>query len=178
MERAPRQRRSVADLSHDAVVRQPASAGRRALPLRPRCQRAGDRTGRRLLRHRRAPGNVHARHPPPLRTVRGTALDVSSIRDAEWVGARLVAGDTVTEIAAAAGVSRQTAHTWIHRHRLPARTRRRPSDNSLRDLYTTCGSIVSVAAQLDAPTATVHRWLIAAGVELRRPGAPVSARPQ
>jgi transposase-like protein len=106
--------------------------------------------------------------------VRGTALDVSSIRDAEWVGARLVAGDTVTEIAAAAGVSRQTAHTWIHRHRLPGRTRRRPSDNSLRDLYTTCGSIVSVAAQLDAPTATVHRWLIAAGVELRRPGAPAS----
>ena len=107
-----------------------------------------------------------------LSVVRAAAVDVSAIRDADWVRERLGAGDTVSNIAVAAGVSRQTAHTWIQRHRLPPRTPARPSDARLHVLYGEHGSIGRVALQLEMPAATVHRWLIAAGVTLRRPGAP------
>ena len=99
-------------------------------------------------------------------------MDMSMIRDPGWVRERLDDGDTVASIAVAAGVSRQTAHTWIQRHHLPPRTPARPSDSRLKDLYDAHGSIAGVARRLGAPASTVHRWLIAAGVTMRRPGAP------
>ena len=49
-------------------------------------------------------------------------MDMSMIRDPDWVSERLGAGDTVSNIAVAAGASRQSAHTWIQRHRLPAQS--------------------------------------------------------
>ena len=97
-----------------------------------------------------------------------------SIRDREWVMGRLDAGDTVTAIAVAAGVSRQTAHTWISRHGLHAQpqAKPRPTKRELRALYNRHGSAAAVGKALKVATGTAHRWLIDAGVELASPGPP------
>jgi hypothetical protein len=57
---------------------------------------------------------------------------MSPIRDRGWVQARLNEGATVLALAAAAGVSRQTAAQWLRRHHLHAASRRhvRPSGMS------------------------------------------------
>ena len=103
---------------------------------------------------------------------------MSMIRDPRWVSDRLASGCSVGMIAREAGVSRQTAHTWIARHGLPARTRPRPAAHQLHALYEAQGSVAGVAHELgDLPLATVHRWLAAAGVVLRRRGAPAASGP-
>jgi transposase-like protein len=103
---------------------------------------------------------------------------VSPIRDRAWVQARLNEGATVVALAAAAGVSRQTASTWLRRHRLQVAPRRhvRPAPATLNQLYQAHGSVVAVATSLCVAPATAHRWLIDADVTLRPPGGPRQVR--
>ena len=102
-----------------------------------------------------------------------TPMD-SPIRDRAWVAARLDAGETVTAIAAAARVSRQTAHTWIKRHGLHGhpQAKPRPSKRELAALYKRHRSAAKVAEELEVAPGTAHRWLIEAGVALPAPGPP------
>src|SRR5215213_2917694 len=84
-------------------------------------------------------------------------------------------GATVTAIAADAGVSRQTAHTWIGRHGLDSpNTKTRPTPARLQRLYDRHGSSARVATDLGVSTDTARRWLIAAGVELATAGRPAA----
>lgn len=103
------------------------------------------------------------------------------ISDRAWVAQRLGAGVSVSAIAKEAGVSRQTAHTWLARHGLRGQpqAKRRPGPTRLATLYQRHGSIAAVARALDVAPGTAHRWLIDAGVQLaaqrgprrmRRPG--------
>jgi transposase-like protein len=102
---------------------------------------------------------------------------MSDIRSRQWVADRLAAGETVTAIAAAAGVSRQTAHTWIDRHGLHAtpKAKPRPPDGELLTLYGQHGSAAAVATVLGVSPDTARRWIIAAGGDLppagRRPAS-------
>ncbi|CAN5853019.1 MAG: hypothetical protein ACR2HP_08685 [Ilumatobacteraceae bacterium] len=95
-----------------------------------------------------------------------------SISDREWVASRLGAGATITELAGEAGVSRQTAHTWLARHGMRglSKAKERPPDSRLRELYEEHRTINAVAQIIGVATGTAHRWLIDAGVELASPG--------
>ena len=101
-------------------------------------------------------------------TVSTTAPDV---RDRDWVAARLDAGDTVTSIAAQAGVSRQTASTWLGRHGLSMTTRHdnRPSPEQLAADYERVGSIRPLATEYEISPAVMRTWLFQAGVEMAEP---------
>lgn len=109
---------------------------------------------------------------------RGMVMTMApDIRKRAWVAKRLGAGATVTEIAAEAGVSRQTAHTWLHRHQLEAvpKAKPRPSQHDLLALYALHGSAAGVADELGVGRDTARRWLIAAGADLGSVGRrPVS----
>lgn len=93
---------------------------------------------------------------------------VPDIADRAWVAARIEAGATVTSIAAAAAVTRQTAYTWIARHRLEVEPRRkpRPEPQRLAAMYDEHRSARLVGEILDVSTDTARRWLHEAGVEL------------
>jgi transposase-like protein len=101
----------------------------------------------------------------------------ADIRKRAWLAERLGAGVTVTEIAAEAGVSRQTAHTWLHRHQLESvpKAKPRPMRDDLLALYALHGSAAGVADELGVGRDTARRWLIAAGADLggvgRRPAS-------
>lgn len=83
------------------------------------------------------------------------------------------AGRTVTAIAAAAGVSRQTAHTWMAPHGLAVEPGPvRPTPAALRRLYAAESSTAAVARRLDVSDDTARRWLLAAGAELPAAGRP------
>jgi hypothetical protein len=97
------------------------------------------------------------------------------IRDRDWFAARLADGATVTGIAAEAGVSRQTAHTWQSRHGLDSpNAKTRPTPARLQRLYDRYGSSARVATEIGVSTDTARRWLIAAGVELAPVGRPAA----
>lgn len=97
------------------------------------------------------------------------------IRDRDWFAGRLADGATMTAIAAEAGVSRQTAHTWRGRHGLDSpNTKTRPTPARLQRLYDRYGSSARVATELGVSTDTARRWLIAAGVELAAAGRPAA----
>jgi len=101
-------------------------------------------------------------------------MGAGSIHDRAWVAARLANGETVTAIARDAGVSRQTAHAWIARHRL-SRTptvKARPSRLVLARLYREHRSVAKTAAMLEVSAETARRWLIDAGIDLAQPGRP------
>lgn len=102
------------------------------------------------------------------------AMAVPSVRDRSWVEGRLRQGATVTEIAADAAVSRQTAHTWLSRHGLhpPPRAKPRPSPARLRALYRRHESASSVAEVLEVSAGTAHRWLLDAAVKMAPAGRP------
>ncbi len=124
-----------------------------------------------------------ARSPPCLRasscrsdlssSLRSCVVASALIRDRAWVARRLEAGATVTAIAKEAGVSAQTAHTWLSRHGLHGqpRAKSRPTRKQLHTLYRQQGTIAGVAEVLDVAPGTAHRWLVDAGVELAAPGA-------
>src|SRR5215212_5099373 len=101
-------------------------------------------------------------------------MGVGDIRNRDWVAAQLDDGATVTAIARDAGVSRQTARTWLARHRLDPidRAKTRPTPARLTTLYQRYGSTTRVAAELGVSTDTARRWLIDAGVELAPAGRP------
>lgn len=48
----------------------------------------------------------------------------------------------------------------------------KPDERTLRQLYRRLGSVPSVAAELGVAYETARRWLMGAGVELRRKGRP------
>lgn len=99
----------------------------------------------------------------------------ASIRDREWVAAQIAEGTSVTALAEAAGVSRQTVYTWLARHGLDVgNTKARPSPDDLRSLYAEHGSVRRVAEHLDVGADTARRWLIDAKVELASVGRPAS----
>lgn len=93
------------------------------------------------------------------------------VRDRDWVAARLDAGDTITAIAEQAGVSRQTASTWVGRHGLSTTTRHdsRPSPEQLASDYQRVGSIRPLAAEYEISPAAMRTWLFQAGVEMAEP---------
>ena len=101
------------------------------------------------------------------------------IEDRAWVAEQLASGATVTAIARDAGVSRQTAHTWVQRHGLaePKAGTDRPTPARLRALYRRHRSVSGVGDELGVTPSTAHRWLIAAGVEVAGRGKPRRARP-
>lgn len=94
------------------------------------------------------------------------------IRDADWVAERLGAGDTVTAIAEAAGVSRQTASSWLKRHGLSATKQPlpRPSADQMAADYARVGSIRPLAAEYGISPAVMRTWLFEASVEMSPPG--------
>ena len=99
------------------------------------------------------------------------------IRDREWVRRRLDAGDTVAELAAAAGVSRQTASSWLRRHGLKANKQpvERPSPSELLAAYERAGSTTALGEQLGVSQAAASRWLIEAGIATRPQARPRKA---
>lgn len=107
-----------------------------------------------------------------VRSLRSLVVAAPLIRDRAWVVSRLDAGATVTAIAKEAGVSRQTAQTWLARHGVRGRpvAKRRPSATRLRALYAEHGTITAVAQVLDVAPSTAHRWLIDAGARLAAQG--------
>lgn len=96
------------------------------------------------------------------------------IRDRAWVARQLAADASVTALAKQAGVSRQSAHTWLARHGLHGKpqAKRRPGPARLRTLYLRHGTVANVAKVLDVAPGTAHRWLIDAGVPLAAQRAP------
>jgi len=94
------------------------------------------------------------------------------IEDRDWVASRLAAGDTVAAIGLQAGVTRQTAGTWIKRHGLSAnkRTHQRPSPAVLAADYERFGSIRSMATEYEISPAQMRVWLAEAQVEMSAPG--------
>jgi hypothetical protein len=117
--------------------------------------------------------SLQARHAgaelgPYARSVTG-----GDIRNRDWVAALLASQTTITAIAEAAEVSRQTARTWIVRHGLgkePARTR--PSPARLARLYDRHRATTRVAEDLGVSSDTARRWLIDAGIDLASAGRP------
>lgn len=96
------------------------------------------------------------------------------IRDADWVAGRLDDGDTVTAIAEAAGVSRQTASTWVKRHGLavPHKALPRPPSEQMAADYERVGSIRPLATEYGISSAVMRTWLFEAGVDLKTRGRP------
>jgi len=91
----------------------------------------------------------------------------ADVRDRDWVAARLDAGDTVTAIADQAGVSRQTASSWLKRHGLTATKKPldRPSAEQMAADYERIGSIRPMATEYNISAAVMRTWLFEAGVE-------------
>lgn len=105
----------------------------------------------------------------------------SPIEDREWVAQRLNEGGSVTAIADLAGVSRQTAHTWVRRHGLTPnpRGRQRPSPAQLQADYEEAGSVSELASRYGIPRGTVQMWLRESGADTsagrQRTGRPAVA---
>lgn len=88
-----------------------------------------------------------------------------AISDRTWVAARLADGAGVTAIADEAGVSRQTAYTWLSRHQLEPASRRTPPEQAvLAAMYEQHRSARLVGQHLGVSSDTARRWLHAAGV--------------
>ena len=95
-------------------------------------------------------------------------MPVPDIADRAWISSRIEACETVTSIASEAAVTRQTAYTWIARHRLEVAPRRkpRPDPDRLAAMYDEHRSTRLVGEELDVSTETARRRLHEAGVEL------------
>lgn len=95
----------------------------------------------------------------------GSLMD-ARIDDREWFAARLAAGDTVAAIGQAAGVSRQTASSWLKRHGLQAnhQPRHRPDAAQLAADYERTRSMRTLAAEYGISSAVMRTWLFEAGV--------------
>lgn len=95
------------------------------------------------------------------------------IRDPVWVAERLESGDTVAAIAEVAGVSRQTASSWLKRHGLSATKQplRRPSVEQMAADYERFGSIRPMATAYGISPSVMRTWLFEAGVELNPAGS-------
>lgn len=97
------------------------------------------------------------------------------IDDREWCAARLAAGDTVAALGDAAGVSRQTASTWLKRHGLQANHRplKRPRVEQMAADYERTRSIRTLADEYKISPAVMRTWLFEAGIDpLGTPGRP------
>jgi hypothetical protein len=97
------------------------------------------------------------------------------IDDRAWVAERLAAGDTVAAIGHAAGVSRQTASTWLKRHGLQAnhQARVRPDPAQLAADYERTRSMRKLAGEYGISPAVMRTWLFEAGIDpLGTPGRP------
>ena len=83
----------------------------------------------------------------------------------------------MADIAAAAGVSRQSATSWLRRHGLQANHRRveRPSTSELVAMLSATGSREALAAHLHVTRPTVSRWLLEAGIQPGKSGRPAHA---
>jgi len=92
---------------------------------------------------------------------------VDGIDSREWLVAKLDSSATISEIATAAGVSRQSVYKWIERHDLPIgpRQKLRPSPEELATLYNECRSTKGLGEQLGIAKETARRWLVDAGIE-------------
>ena len=101
------------------------------------------------------------------------------IEDGAWVQRQLEQGASVTGLAELAGVTRQTASTWIRRHGLaaPGTSAHRPSRSRLAALYHRYGTAAAVGKELNVTKATAHRWLVEAGVQMAPEGARGRGRP-
>ena len=101
------------------------------------------------------------------------------IEDGAWVQRQLEQGASVTGLAELAGVTRQTASTWIRRHGLaaPGASAHRPSRSRLAALYHRYGTAAAVGKELNVTKATAHRWLVEAGVQMAPEGARGRGRP-
>jgi transcriptional regulator with XRE-family HTH domain len=88
------------------------------------------------------------------------------IDDRDWCAARLAAGDTVAAIGQAAGVSRQTASSWLKRHGLQAnhQARPRPDAAQLAADYERTRSMRTLATEYGISSAVMRTWLFEAGV--------------
>lgn len=98
-------------------------------------------------------------------------MSVADISDRDWVQAQLDEGVTVTALAKAAGVSRQTVYTWLGRHGLETKrsTPDRPDPDVLAALYAQHGTVAGVGDVLGVSADTARRWLHAAGVTVGDP---------
>ena len=97
------------------------------------------------------------------------------IDNRDWCAARLAAGDTVAAIGQAAGVSRQTASSWLKRHGLQAnhQPRSRPDATQLAADYARTRSMRKLAAEYAISPAVMRTWLFEADVDpLGTPGRP------
>ena len=100
------------------------------------------------------------------------------IDDRDWCAARLAAGDTVAAIGQAAGVSRQTASSWLKRHGLQAnhQPRQRPEPAQLAADYERTRSMRTLATEYGISSAVMRTWLFEAGVgPLGTAGRPAMA---
>ena len=96
------------------------------------------------------------------------------IDDRDWCAARLAAGDTVAAIGQAAGVSRQTASSWLKRHGLQAnhQPRSRPEPSQLAADYERTRSMRKLATEYGISSAVMRTWLFEAGVDPVGTGRP------
>lgn len=103
----------------------------------------------------------------------------ADISNSAWVKQRLDAGDTVTAIAQAAGVSRQTASSWLKRHGLTATKRpyERPSTEQMAADYARHGSIQPMATEYEISKAVMRTWLFEAGIERNAPSPGAAPTP-
>ena len=108
----------------------------------------------------------------------GVPAQTGDIDDGDWVASRLAAGDTVAAIGLAAGVTRQTAGTWIKRHGLSAnkKTHQRPTPGVLTLDYERLGSVRALATEYEISPAQMAVWLAEAGVEVSPRGQPPGPR--
>jgi transposase-like protein len=97
------------------------------------------------------------------------------IDNRDWCAARLAAGDTIAAIGQAAGVSRQTASSWLKRHGLQAnhQPRSRPDAAQLAADYARTRSMRKLAAEYGISPAVMRTWLFEAGIDpIGTPGRP------
>jgi transposase-like protein len=91
-----------------------------------------------------------------------------SVQSREWLAAQLSRGHSVDEIAATAGVATATVKAWLRRQQIEVSPT--PPRRQLVARYRTLGSIAALADELGVAPETARQRLIAAGVELKRPG--------
>ena len=89
------------------------------------------------------------------------------IDDRAWCAAQLAAGETVAAIGQAAGVSRQTASSWLKRHGLQAnhQPKPRPGAAQLATDYERTRSMRKLAAEYRISSAVTRTWLFEAGIQ-------------
>jgi transposase-like protein len=100
------------------------------------------------------------------------------ISDDEIVGLYVDGGLSAAEIAEQLGCGASLVYARLARRGVPRRDRgaahrRRPGDRELADLYGEGGlGLRDLARRYGVSAQAVRRWLIAGGIERRRPGAP------